>query len=154
MTAVTTPSPRCCRAISAARLTSLMGRAVEAVADLHDGFAVLGFSNGGGMAEHVATRRAVTKAVLASGTLPLAMLGVDSWPATTAVQVHYAADDPHRNEEWVQSLVTSVRDSGAPLEVYAQYPIAGHLFTDPTLPDYDANATELFWQRVLTFLAD
>jgi hypothetical protein len=86
----------------------------------------------------------VNRAVLASGTLPLAMLGVDSWPANTAVQIHYGAENPHRNEEWVQSVVASVRESGAPLEVHTQYPAAGHLFTDPTLPDYDANAAELF----------
>ena len=32
---------------------------------------------------------------------------------------------------------------------------AGHLFTDPSLPgEYDAQASELLWQRVEAFLRD
>ncbi len=131
---------------------ALMQAAVDGVADLPDGFAVLGFSNGSGMAEYVATRRAVTKAVLGSGTLPLAMMGAGAWPAQTAAQIHYAADDPFRNDEWLGSVIDSVRSSGAPLEVYTAYPGAGHLFTDSTLPDYDEASTELFWKRVQAFL--
>lgn len=131
---------------------ALMQAAVDGVADLPDGFAVLGFSNGSGMAEYVATRRPVTKAVLGSGTLPLAMIGADAWPPQTAAQIHYAADDPFRNDEWLESVIGSVRSSGAPLEAYTDYPGDGHLFTDPTLPDYDEANAELFWQRVLAFL--
>ena len=131
---------------------ALMQAAVDGVADLPDGFAVLGFSNGSGMAEYVATRRSVTKTVLGSGTLPLAMMGADAWPTQTAAQIHYAADDPFRNDEWLESVIDSVRSSGAPLEVYTEYPGDGHLFTDSTLPDYDAANAELFWKRVRAFL--
>jgi dienelactone hydrolase len=131
---------------------ALMQAAVDGVADLADGFAVLGFSNGSGMAEYVATRRSVTKAVLGSGTLPLSFLGVDAWPAHTAVQIHYAAGDPFRNEKWLDSVIGSVRSSGAPLEVYTEYAGNGHLFTDSTLPDYDEASTELFWERVRALL--
>lgn len=131
---------------------ALMQAAVDGVADLPDGFAVLGFSNGSGMAEYVATRRSVTKAVLGSGTLPLAMMGAGAWPAQTAAQIHYAADDPFRNDEWLESVIDSVRSSGAPLEAYTEYPGDGHLFTDSTLPDYDEANTELFWKRVRAFL--
>jgi dienelactone hydrolase len=131
---------------------ALMQAAVDGVADLPDGFAVLGFSNGSGMAEYIATRRSVTKAVLGSGTLPLAMMGADAWPAQTAAQIHYSAADPFRNDEWLESVIDSVRSSGAPLEVYTEYPGDGHLFTDSTLPDYDEANTELFWKRVRAFL--
>ena len=131
---------------------ALMQAAVDGVADLPDGFAVLGFSNGSGIAEYVATRRSVTKAVLGSGTLPLAMMGVDAWPAQTAAQIHYAADDPFRNDEWLEAVIDSVRRSGAPREVYTDYRGDGHLFTDSTLPDYDETNTELFWNRVRAFL--
>lgn len=55
---------------------TLMQRALDAVERLPDGFVVVGFSNGGGMAEYVATQRRVSGAVLLSGTLPLEMLGV------------------------------------------------------------------------------
>ena len=131
---------------------TLMQAAVDGVAHLADGFAVLGFSNGSGMAEYVATSRSVSKAVLGSGTLPLAMMGAEAWPTRTAAQIHYAADDPFRNDEWLELVVDSVRSSGAPLEVYSEYPGDGHLFTDPTLPDYDEANTELFWERVGAFL--
>ena len=129
-----------------------MQAAVDGVADLTDGFAVLGFSNGSGMAEYVATRRSVTKAVLGSGTLPMAMMGADAWPSRTAVQIHYAAHDPFRKDEWLQSVIDSVRSSGAPLDVYTEYPGDGHLFTDSTLSDYDKANADLFWERVLAFL--
>jgi dienelactone hydrolase len=132
---------------------TLMQAALDAVADLPDGFSVLGFSNGAGMAEYIATRRRVSKAVLGSGTLPVKMMGADTWPAGTAVQIHYSLGDPFRNEQWLDSVAASIRESGATLELYADYPGNGHLFTDPTLPDFDASNTELFWSRALTFLA-
>src|SRR5918998_1583811 len=49
---------------------ALMQSAMEATADLPDGFVVAGFSNGAGMAEHVAIKRGVAGAVLLSGALP------------------------------------------------------------------------------------
>jgi dienelactone hydrolase len=45
----------------------LMRRAEEAVKDLPDGFVAAGFSNGGGMAEYVATRRSVSGVLMLSG---------------------------------------------------------------------------------------
>ena len=39
------------------------------------------------------------------------------------------------------------------MEVF-DYPATGHLFTDASLPDeYDAQATDLLWQRALSFCA-
>jgi dienelactone hydrolase len=133
---------------------ALMGRAVEAVTGLDDGFVAMGFSNGAGMAEFVATQRAVSRVVLMSGALPLGMLGAGAWPSGVAVQLHYAAADPYRVAEWVDAFVAEVTASGAPLECHLDYPVAGHLFTDPTLPDeYDAAAAELLTERVLAFCA-
>jgi dienelactone hydrolase len=129
----------------------LMGRALAGVAGLPDGFVALGFSNGGGMAEFVATRRPVSGVVMISGTLPLAMIGVDSWPAGVPAQVHYAVDDPHRQQEWVDAVLGSVRAAGATVEMF-DYPGAGHLFTDPSLPaEYDPATADLLWTRVLDF---
>lgn len=132
----------------------LMQNALDAVADLPDGFATLGFSNGAGMAEFIALQRLVSRVVLGSGALPLAMIGSDAWPDGTAVQFHQADEDPFRNNEWLQSFVASVRASHAPIELFADYPGDGHLFTDATLDDFDATNTELFWQRVLAFLSE
>ncbi len=92
--------------------------------------------------------------MLASGTLPLAMIDVPAWPAHTRVQVHYALDDPNRRQEWIDSLVGSVKAAGAPVEAF-DYPGRGHLFTDASLPDeYDPSSAELLWKRVLAFCAD
>lgn len=130
----------------------LMQRALDAVADLEDGFVAMGFSNGGGMSEFVATQRKVAGVVMVAGALPLAMLGVDAWPAGTAAQVHYTREDPFRNEEWLEAVEGSVRTAGAPLESFTDYPGTGHLFTDTSLPqEYDAESAELAWGRILAF---
>lgn len=132
---------------------ALMGRALDAVTDLPDDLVVLGFSNGAGMAEHVATQRPVSRAVLVAGALPLTMLGVQAWPTGVPVQLHYALDDPHRSQEWIDVLTAEVRET-ARLDAY-DYAGSGHLFTDPSLPqEYDAVATDLLWERVLAFCAE
>ncbi|MFY0406205.1 dienelactone hydrolase family protein [Solicola sp. PLA-1-18] len=132
---------------------ALMQVALDAVADLDDGFVAIGFSNGGGMAEHVALHRAVAGVVMLSGTLPLELLGAEAWPSGVPAQIHYAVDDPFRQQAWADSVATSVRAAGAELEVF-DYPGAGHLFTDETLPDeHDPEAAELLFERVLDFCA-
>lgn len=128
----------------------LMGRAVAAVEGEPDGFVAAGFSNGGGMAEYVATARQVGGVVMLSGALPLAMLGVETWPQGVPAQIHYALDDPLRNQEWIDAVAEQVR-AVATLEVF-DYEGSGHLFTDPSLPEeYDAAAATLLWERVLDF---
>lgn len=74
----------------------LMLRALTAVESLPDGFLCVGFSNGGGMAEHVALHRSTAGVVMCSGALPLSMLGTDAWPAGVPAQIHVAARDPFR----------------------------------------------------------
>ena len=129
----------------------LMRRALAAVEGLADGFVVAGFSNGAGMAEHVATRRRCGGALLFSGALPLAVLGAPAWPSGTPVQLHLAVDDPLRDQSWVGAFLSDVRASGAAVEV-VDHPVAGHLFTDPSRPDeYDPAATEALWARALPF---
>ncbi|SFO20274.1 Dienelactone hydrolase [Geodermatophilus obscurus] len=131
---------------------ALMARAADAVRDLPDGFVAAGFSNGAGMAEHVATRRRVSGVLLASGALPMAVLGAPSWPAGVAAQLHRATGDPHASAEWDEALAADVAAAGGVLEV-VRYEVAGHLFTDPSLPaEYDAAATERFWREALSFV--
>jgi dienelactone hydrolase len=129
----------------------LMASAAEAVRELPEQLVVIGFSNGGGMAEFVATQRPVSGVVMLSGALPLEMLEVDTWPAGVPAQIHYALDDPHRKQEWIDAVATQVRAAGARVQVF-DYPGGGHLFTDSSLPrEYDRRATELLWSRVLPF---
>ncbi len=132
----------------------LMQRSVEAVADLPDGFLAAGFSNGGGMAEFVAVRRRVSGVLMLSGALPLETLGADAWPEETPAQIHYTRDDPLRQQEGIDKLAASIRAAGASLQMF-DYPGRGHLFTDASLPEeYDADAAELLWRRVLDFCAN
>jgi len=131
----------------------LMRRAVEATAGLADGFVAAGFSNGGGMAEWVATQRRVSGVLMLSGALPPEAMGAGPWPAGVPAQIHYAVDDPFRAQPAIDAVAAAVRAAGAEIEVY-DYEGAGHLFTDPSLPaEYDAEATELLWERVLAFSA-
>jgi dienelactone hydrolase len=132
---------------------ALMQAALDAVAGLPDGFVVAGFSNGAGMAEYVATRRACRGALLVAGALPLAVLGVEAWPAGVPVQVHHTVGDPKHSAEWLDAFVDDVRRAGGAVEV-VPHPGTGHLFSDPSLPaEYDAAATEALWRRALPFVA-
>lgn len=133
---------------------TLMQQALDATADLEGPFVAAGFSNGGGMAEHVAASRAgdVAGVLLMSGTLPLQMIGAQ-WPAGVPAQIHYTLDDPFRSQEWVDSVATSVRESGGEVEVF-DYPGSGHVFTDASKVDeFQPEEAKLLWERVLDFLA-
>lgn len=131
---------------------ALMQRALTSVEDLNDGFVAAGFSNGAAMSEYVATQRGVAGVLMLSGALPLAMLGGETWPSGVPAQIHYTLGDPFRRQEGIDVITASIRAAGASLEQF-DYPGAGHLFTDPSLPaEHDPQATELLWQRVLAFL--
>jgi dienelactone hydrolase len=132
---------------------ALMRRAVEEVVHLPDGFVAAGFSNGGGMAEFVASRRSVAGVLMLSGAMQLDLLGISAWPAGVPAQIHYTADDPFSRQSSIDALASSITTAGGPLEVF-DYPGSGHLFTDETLPkEYDAASAALLWTRVLDFCA-
>src|SRR4051812_42128507 len=116
-----------------------MQAALDATADLSDGFLMAGFSNGAGMAEHVALHRPVAAAMLFSGAMPLPFLGADAWPAVVPVQLHYAVSDPNRNQEWVDQFLAAVRASGADAEFH-EYVASGHLFKTPPGPTCSTRA--------------
>jgi len=129
----------------------LMRRALEAVEPLRDGFVAAGFSQGAGMAEHVATQRTCGGALLLSGALPLAMFGGVAWRADTPAQIHYTREDPFRRQEWVEALVADISASGSRVETF-DYPGTGHLFTDHSLPsEHDEQAAALLWSRAEAF---
>jgi dienelactone hydrolase len=130
---------------------ALMALAVDRVADLPDGFVAAGFSNGGGMAQHVATRRRVSGVLMLSGVLALEMLGATRWPAGVPAQIHYTLGDPFRPQSSIDSVTAAIRTAGAQVEAF-DYPGDGHLFTDPSLPEeYDVQQSEVLWERVLRF---
>lgn len=134
---------------------ALLRRTTESVADLGPDLVYGGFSNGGGCAEYlVATRPGARAALLLHSSLPLSAFQLDlSWPGSVPVQVHYARNDPFRQASHVRAFAEEVTASGAGYEYY-EYPVAGHLFTDSDLPgEYDEDATDLVFGRVLDFLA-
>jgi dienelactone hydrolase len=131
----------------------LAERGLAAVADLPDGFVVGGFSQGSSVAFYVATHRRVSGVLQFSGVNILGWFGPDAvWPEGVDSQSHQTLGDPFREEEIIDEAVRDVAAAGGTLELF-DYPGDGHLFTDPTLPkEYDAEATELLWSRVLPFV--
>jgi dienelactone hydrolase len=128
-------------------------RALAAVAELSDGFVVGGFSMGSSDAVYVATRRAVSGVLQFSGLNPVDWFGDDAvWPSGVDSQSHQKVDDPFRDPV-EQQAAADVAAAGGTLDLF-DYLGAAHLFTDPTLPEeYDVEATELLWSRVLPFVA-
>ena len=131
----------------------LMARAVEAVAQMQDGFLTMGFSLGCVMAVHVATQRSVSGVLMVAGAIPVSAFGTNvQWPAGVPAQTHATMLDPWREQAEIDQTILDVASGGGRLEVF-DYPGAGHLFTDSTLPEeYDGAATELFWSRALPFV--
>lgn len=134
-------------------IEALYARALTAVADLPDRFVVGGFSMGSNVAGYVATRRPVSGVLQLSGLNLLEWFGPDAtWPAGVSSQGHQTLHDPFREDEIAAQAVADVTAAGGRLELY-DYPGSGHLFTDPSRPgEYDAEASELAWSRVLPFV--
>lgn len=110
----------------------------------------IGFSLGVLPAQELAqTRPGARGAVLLEGCVPSAAFG--SWPAAVPVQVHgmdadaiFAGEGDIAN---ARALVEEAEDG----ELFV-YPGDQHLFTDSSLPTYDADAAALVIERVLDFL--
>lgn len=130
----------------------LVRRGRAATEGLPDDIAVLGFSLGCVLAASVATTRPVARVVLAAGAIPPSGLP-GTWPAGVPAQVHEAVGDPFRDEGFAERMRDELAAAGSDCAVF-EYPGDGHLFMDESLPaEYDPRSAELFWERVLTFLA-
>ncbi|HEX3648281.1 MAG TPA: dienelactone hydrolase family protein [Pseudonocardiaceae bacterium] len=132
----------------------MMRRTEVSIAGLPPDIVYAGFSNGGVSAEYLAASRPGARgALLMHAALPLAGLGLSEWPKNVPVQVHYAQHDPWRSPDGVDQLSETVRAAGARFEFF-EYPITGHLFADPGLPEYDEQSAELMLERAARFLAE
>ncbi|MFG2493326.1 dienelactone hydrolase family protein [Streptomyces caniferus] len=130
----------------------LLKRAVMAVAPYSDrGLVYAGFSFGGSVAQNLALGDEKTRGLLLlHGTSDIAEGAVaDDLP----VQLHVADPDPYEPHDWLNAWYLQMCRAGADVEVF-RYAGAGHLFTDPDLPDYDAEAAESAWKVALGFLAE
>lgn len=127
-------------------------RALTAVAGLPDDLAVIGFSLGAVLAEQIALHRPVSRVVLLAGALSVRALGTRAWPCGVPLQVHLATEDPLRNQARIEELLQEAKAADASAALF-DYPGAGHLFTDPTLPaEYSAESASLAWRRILDFV--
>ncbi len=132
---------------------ALFERGLAGVANVPDGFVVGGFSQGSTVAVFVAIRRAVAGVLQFSGLNVVEWFGADAaWPAGVDTQSHQTLGDQFRDDDLTDEAHRDVTTAGGRLELF-DYAGDGHLFTDPTRPDeYDAEATELLWSRVLPFV--
>jgi dienelactone hydrolase len=129
----------------------ILDRGVAAADALPTGLVYAGISMGVMPAQKLAqTRSGARGALLLESCLPTTEFG-SSWPANVPVQIHGMDADPffalEGDIEAARALVAEA-DRG---ELYT-YPGDQHLFADSSLSSYDADATELLTQRVLTFL--
>ncbi|MFI1863461.1 dienelactone hydrolase family protein [Streptomyces jumonjinensis] len=128
----------------------LLKRAVLAAAPYSErGLVYAGFSLGASIAQTLALGDEKARGLLLlHGTSDIAEnASVDELP----VQLHVADPDPFEPHDWLTAWYLGMGRAGADVEVY-RYPGAGHLFTDPGLPDYDAEAADRTWQTALGFL--
>ncbi|WP_380284724.1 dienelactone hydrolase family protein [Kitasatospora purpeofusca] len=131
----------------------LLRRAVGAAAPLLASGAALvyaGFSLGGSLAQNLALADENARGLLLlHGTSDLREDAATAIP----VQLHVAEPDPFEPEDWLNAWYLNMRKAGADVEIH-RYHGAGHLFTDPELADYDAEAAERTWAVALDFLAE
>jgi dienelactone hydrolase len=126
----------------------VLDRARAAVRDLPPATVLAGYSMGAGVAGALLAERPDTAALLllhgAGGSPEAVRPGLP-------VQLHLADPDeyepPAELDEWQRAMTAA----GAELEVH-RYPGAGHLFTDPDIPDHDPAGAEETWKRVFAFL--
>jgi dienelactone hydrolase len=128
----------------------LLKRAVMAAAPYsEEGLVYAGFSLGASLAQTMALGDEKARGLLLlHGTSDIAPnASVDELP----VQLHVADPDAFEPHDWLNAWYLQMQRAGADTEVY-RYPGAGHLYTDPDLPDYDEDAAERTWAIALSFL--
>jgi dienelactone hydrolase len=128
----------------------LRARADQVVADLPSGLVYAGFSFGAGTAQRLAqTRPGARGALLYESCIPISGdWAFGPWPDGVPVQIHGMDQDPffalEGDIDAARELVETVGPRLAELFVY---PGDRHLFSDSSLPSYDADATALVVQR-------
>jgi dienelactone hydrolase len=124
---------------------------VEAAAPLSaQGLVYAGFSLGGSVAQNLALGDERARGLLLlHGTSDIA----DDAATDIPVQLHVAEPDPYESDDWLNAWYLRMRRAGADVEVH-RYRGAGHLYTDPELPDFDEQAAERTWGVALDFLRE
>ncbi|WP_189260744.1 dienelactone hydrolase family protein [Streptomyces fuscichromogenes] len=128
----------------------LLKRAVLAAAPYSErGLVYAGFSLGASVAQTLALGDERARGLLLlHGTSDIAP---SASVADLPVQLHVAEPDAFETDDWLSAWYLQMGRAGADVEIY-RYPGAGHLYTDPGLPDYDEEAAEATWRVALGFL--
>jgi dienelactone hydrolase len=122
---------------------TLLDNGVAAGAGLPAELVYAGFSLGVMPAQKLAqTRAGARAAVFMHAAVPPHYFG-GPWPESVPLQIHVMENDELGDVDVARSFESA--------ELFL-YPGDGHLFTDSTLPDYDADATALVLERVLGLL--
>jgi dienelactone hydrolase len=130
-------------------------RADRVVADLPEGLVYAGFSWGGATAQRFAqTRPGARGALLYEACIPITgEWAFGPWPDAVPVQIHGMDSDPFFALEGDLDAARELAETVGPeLAELFVYPGDRHLFTDSSLPSYDADAAALVLQRSREFL--
>lgn len=134
---------------------ALDSRADQVVAGLPEDVVYAGFSWGAARAQRFAqTRPGARGALLYESCIPITgEWAFGPWPDGVAVQIHGMDSDPFFALEGdIDAARELVEIVGPELAGLFVYPGDRHLFTDSSLPSYDAAATALVVQRSREFL--
>ncbi len=124
--------------------STIVDRALRSVRHVPDDAVMGGFSMGVGVIGAIWPQRISAAGVFclhAATTVP------EKVSAGTPVQLHVATDDRFAPPSEIAAFNASATRAGATASVH-QYSGAGHFYTDPTLPDYDAAAAAATWGHV------
>jgi dienelactone hydrolase len=125
-------------------------RGVRLAEDLPDRVVYGGFSLGVMAAQYlVQNRPGALGALFYHGVIDPAEFG--AWPSGVPAQVHAMDADPEFIDSGDLEAATPFLAGHDEVQLYL-YPGDGHLFSDSSLPGYDAEATETVIARVTAFL--
>lgn len=130
---------------------TLVELGVAAADGLPGALVYAGFSLGVMPAQRLAQTRAGARgALLYESFLPPTEFGA-GWPAGVPVQVHGMDNDPFFAGDGDVDAAREMVEKTEQAELFV-YPGDRHLFSDSSLPSYDATAAELLTARSLAFL--
>lgn len=129
----------------------IIERGARAASELPQAVVYAGFSLGVLPAQMLAqTRPGARGALLFHACVPTSEFG-SAWPGGVPVQIHAMEADPYFVDDGDLDAARALVESAGHAELFL-YPGDQHLFTDSSLPSFDAGAAELVNQRVRSFL--
>jgi dienelactone hydrolase len=130
---------------------TIIDRGVRAAEGLPDELTFAGLSLGVLPAQQLAqTRPGARGALLLHACVPVSEFS-ESWPSSVPVQIHAMEADPFFVDDGDIDAARELVASASDAELFL-YPGSEHLFSDSSLPSFDAAATTLLVERATAFL--